>query len=296
VARRRAEAALREMSDTLEGRVEERTQRLSEALESPRTNHQMLEKAHASLETLHREMAARDKLTNLGLVAAGIAHEINNPMSFVTSNVKGLLIDLGRAGELPEDLRAYVDDILPATLDGIHRVNTIVGDLRRFARGDVDAFVEYDINEEVAAAMRISRARLKDRCKVEIELGEIPRLLGRPQQIAQVLINLVVNAAQAVSQRPAGVITVSTVVEHDHVLLRVRDNGVGMSAETRARLFEPFFTTKGVGEGTGLGLSVAYGIVASHGGSIQVESEVAQGSAFTVRLPRCRVSVSSRAA
>jgi C4-dicarboxylate-specific signal transduction histidine kinase len=283
-ARNQAEAALVETNEMLEGRVAVRTAELSEALASLELNHSSLTAAHESLESLHRELATRDRLSSLGLLAAGIAHEINNPMTFVTSNVSSLVEDMRETEGLPGTLRDYVDDILPETLEGIRRVNAIVADLRRFARGDIDGMVEYDLNAEVAAAVRMSRTHIKDGCRIELELGAIPALFGRPRQIAQTAINLVVNAAQAIEGK-SGIITVATRGEPAGAVLVVRDDGIGMSADTLARLFQPFFTTKPVGQGTGLGLSVAWGIVKAHGGTIEVDSEVGRGTEFVVRLP-----------
>ncbi|HEX5752636.1 MAG TPA: ATP-binding protein [Archangium sp.] len=257
---------------------EARCQQLAAALDASRESHQRLLRMQAQL-------VAQEKLSSLGMLAAGIAHEINNPMAFVTSNIRSLSKDLAAQPQLPEELREYVDDVLPATLDGIRRVNAIVADLRRFARNDPEAPVEFDLNHEVSSAIRLSQGELKHRCGVELELGELPPLVGQPRQIGQVLVNLIVNAAQSLPSQ-GGVVKVSTSAGPDEVLVRVRDNGAGMSQETLGRLFQPFFTTKPVGEGTGLGLAVAYGIVTGHGGRIEAESEPGRGSCFTVRLPR----------
>ncbi|HYO68607.1 MAG TPA: ATP-binding protein, partial [Archangium sp.] len=257
---------------------EARCKQLAAALDASRESHQRLLRMQAQL-------VAQEKLSSLGMLAAGIAHEINNPMAFVTSNIRSLSKELAAQPHLPEELREYVDDVLPATLDGIRRVNAIVADLRRFARNDPEAPVEFDLNNEVSSAIRLSQGELKHRCGVELELGEVPPLVGQPRQIGQVLVNLIVNAAQSLPNQ-GGVVKVSTSAGPDEVLVRVRDNGAGMSEETLGRLFQPFFTTKPVGEGTGLGLAVAYGIVTGHGGRIEAESELGKGSCFTVRLPR----------
>ena len=174
--------------------------------------------------------------------------------------------------------------MVPATLDGVRRVNAIVADLRRFARGDPETLVEFDLAEEIRSACRIAGSRFRADCKLELELGKLPRMHGRPQQLTQVVVNLLVNAAQAV--KGSGVVTLAAHPEGEGVSLSVADTGVGMDPETQRHLFQPFFTTKPVGEGTGLGLAVIHGIVRSHGGTIHVESARDQGSTFTVWLPR----------
>jgi signal transduction histidine kinase len=242
-----------------------------------------LERAHHELQQMHQRALAQEKLSSLGMLAAGMAHEINNPMSFVTSNVHTMLRHLQERPALPEDLKEYVDEVLPETLDGVKRVNAIVADLRRFARGDPEAHVEYDLDNEVRTALRLSHGKL-NHCRVETSLGGVGTLLGRPQQLVQVLVNLLVNAGQATP--PGGHVCISTHQDGEQVRVVVRDTGVGMSEETQRHLFQPFFTTKPPGEGTGLGLAVVHGIVTAHGGRIEVESAPGQGTCFTVHLPR----------
>ncbi len=240
--------------------------------------------AHAELQKAHELAVSQEKLAAIGTLAAGVAHEINNPMSFVTSNVGQLLAALRKLADPPAELREYVDEVLPETLEGIRRVNSIVADLRRFARGEPETQIEdYDLNEQVAFVVRMLRPCLDNGCKLELELGPLPPLRGWPRKIAQVVMNLILNAVQAVPGQ--GCVSVTTKLEGARAVVSVRDTGVGMSAETRARLFEPFFTTKPVGKGTGLGLSVSHGIIAMHGGYVEVDSEVGRGSCFTVHLP-----------
>jgi two-component system, NtrC family, sensor kinase len=244
---------------------------------------EQLEKAQQEMQQLHQRAIEQERLTSLGMLAAGVAHEINNPMSFVTSNVNSMLKELRDEPKLSETMKEYVDDVLPATLDGIKRVNAIVSDLRRFARGDPEAHVGFDFDAEVETALRIAHGQLSH-VRVEKALGGTGTVVGRPQQIVQVLVNLLVNAGQATAA--GGVVRVTTSRDESRVRVDVRDTGTGMSEETKRHLFEPFFTTKPPGEGTGLGLSVVHGIVKSHGGHIEVESEQGKGTCFSVRLPR----------
>ena len=245
-----------------------------------------VDRARRELTSIHDAAVRQEKLAALGMLAAGIAHEINNPMSFVGSNVSSLQRELKAMSDLPDSLREWADEIIPETLDGIRRVNAIVADLRRFARNDRAEMEPFDLNEEVEAALRIAGIRIKCGCTLVRDLGELPQILGRPRQISQLLLNLVVNAAQATHGRAGGTVTVTTRSEERSVRVSVHDNGMGMDEATRARLFEPFFTTKPVGEGTGLGLAVVHGVVTDHGGRIEVESAPGQGSCFTVWLPR----------
>jgi signal transduction histidine kinase len=246
--------------------------------------HQELARAHEALAQAYQRGREQDRLSSLGQLAGGIAHEINNPLSYVKSNVHSLYKDLRNEKALPPALGEYVTDVLPATLEGIQRIASIVSDLRRFARGDPEPLAEYDLNEEVETALRITKGRLGPQCEVQLRLGPLPRMVGRPRQMAQVVINLLINAAQALTG--PGKIFLSTHQEGEEVVLAVRDTGQGMPPEVLEKLFQPFFSTRPLGEGTGMGLAVVHGIVAAHGGRIQVESQPGQGSTFTLRLPR----------
>jgi two-component system NtrC family sensor kinase len=263
--------------------TEKRSALLRQALGQVVEQREQLAKAHERLQRVHQRALAQEKLSSLGVMAAGVAHEINNPMSFVTSNIHALYKDLQRQPSLPEPLREYVTEVLPETMDGIKRVNAIVADLRRFARGDPEAYSEYDLNTEAQAALRIAHGQLSH-CQVEVELGEVGTVMGRPRQIAQVMVNLLVNAGQATAS--GGKVRLSTHRERDGARVEIRDTGAGIPPDALRNLFQPFFTTKPPGEGTGLGLAVAHGIVHAHGGRIDVESEPGKGSCFTVHLPR----------
>ncbi|HYO52022.1 sensor histidine kinase [Archangium sp.] len=264
---------------------EARAQLMRLATQRLARRHEELARAHEELDKAWRRAREQDRLSSLGVLAASIAHEINNPMSYVKSNVNALFEDMREHPALPAELQEYVTDVLPATVDGIQRICAIVSDLRRFSRGETEQMVEYDLNAEVEAALRITRGQLQMHGGVEVDLGPLPRLRGNPRQISQVVINLLVNAAQALAGRSPGKVFVSTRQEADTVVLTVRDTGMGMGPEVLARLFHPFFTTKPVGEGTGIGLMVVHDIVAAHGGHIEVKSQLQQGSTFIIRLP-----------
>ncbi|WP_224249221.1 sensor histidine kinase [Hyalangium gracile] len=263
--------------------AERRGSLLRGALEKVLEQRSGLERAHEEMRRMHARAIEQEKLSSLGMMAAGVAHEINNPMSFVASNINLLLRDLKELPELAEPLKEHRDEVLPATLEGIRRVNGIVADLRRFARGDPEAFEEYDLNAEVRMALRIAHSQLRH-CQVECELGAVGPVVGRPRQMAQVLVNLLVNAGQATSEQ--GQVSISTRQEGTWVRIEVRDTGTGMSSETLNHLFQPFFTTKPPGMGLGLGLAVVHGIITAHGGHIEVESQPGKGTCFRLSLPR----------
>lgn len=245
--------------------------------------HQELTRAHEELAQAHQRAREQDRLSSLGLLAAGMAHEINNPLSYIKSNIHMLYKDLQATQDRSPELEEYVTEVLPATLEGIQRIASIVSDLRHFARGGPEPMVEYDLNAEVEAALRIAHGQFHSHCDVEVQLGEVPRMVGRPRQISQVVINLLLNAVQAVP--PGGKVEVRTYRQGSEAVLMVKDNGVGMGPEIIDKLFQPFFSTKPLGKGTGMGLAVVHGIVSGHGGRIQVESQVKRGSSFTIHLP-----------
>jgi PAS domain S-box-containing protein len=226
---------------------------------------------------------ATENLTSLGTMVAGMSHHINNPMAFVTSNVQEMLRGLGDLSRSPELVAEYQKEILPETLDGIRRVNAIVNDLRRFAQEDTEPEASFAVNAQVETAVGALETKFPN-CEVELRLGELPALSGKPGQLVRVLLHLLTNAAQATTAGTPKV-TVCTACRDGTISIQVRDNGAGMSPEVRAKLFQPFFTTRPQGHGVGLGLAVSHGLVKSLGGEIDVETEPGKGSCFTVRLP-----------
>jgi signal transduction histidine kinase len=272
-----------------------------------------LAEQNRALREAQAALVQTEKLASLGQLAAGIAHEINNPVAYVTNNLAVLrrdvtaalaVLDRYRSGRdsLKPDLVAevdrmeealdlpYVRESLPRlcekSLEGLRRVRDIVKNLRDFARLDEADFKEADLNAALDATVEILRHEIQAKA---IQLrrcpGELPPVLCHPGKINQVFLNLLVNAVHACE--PGGTIVVRTRAESapQGVVIEVEDNGCGIRPEHLPHLFEPFFTTKPVGQGTGLGLSVSYGIVRDHGGVIEVGSAVGRGSTFRVRLP-----------
>ncbi len=245
-----------------------------------------------------REVAAlRDRLVTsgrlaaVGQLAAGIAHEINNPLAFVRSNLCHLLREWTAFGEeaakpeaSPRPFAADWAELLEESLEGVDRATMIVRDVRELSHAGAAAPELADTHAILDQVLRVARSQLAPDVRVETDYVEDGLLLCEPQRLKQVFLNLVVNAGQAVG--PAGRIRVSTRSDERSIHAIVEDDGCGMPPEVRERIFDPFFTTKPVGRGTGLGLSIAYEIVRSHGGEIWCESQPGRGSAFHVRLPR----------
>jgi signal transduction histidine kinase len=259
------------------------------------------------------QLLQSEKLASIGQLAAGVAHEINNPISFVFSNfgtlqtyVASLLRVLARY-EAAEpfiadadvargiaDLREQVDlaflqeDILALmaeSRDGIERVRKIVQDLKDFSR--VDAHQQWqwaDLHQGIDSTLNIVNNEVKYKADVVKEYGAIPEVECLPSQINQVIMNIVVNGAQAIEGR-RGRITIRTGASGGNVWIEIADNGCGIPQAIQSRIFDPFFTTKPIGTGTGLGLSLSYGIIQKHRGRIDMQSEEGVGTTFRIELP-----------
>lgn len=252
----------------------------------------------AERTALEERLRHSQKMEAVGQLAAGLAHEINNPMSYVRSNLntlRGQWSELdGKLASRPEEerLRAQLDgcvELIEESIEGVERTIEIVRDVRDYSHTRIDGddvFENSDLSEILDGALRIAKADAPADVVFERELSEVPLCPCIPGQIRQVFVNLIVNAIQAVGA--SGRVTIATGHDDSAVFARVIDDGLGMSAATRARLFDPFYTTKDVGEGTGLGLSVSYEIVRRHGGTIDVRSAEGEGAQFLVRLPQTR--------
>ncbi len=325
--RRTAEMALRRAHDNLETLVGRRTAQLAEANEQLVEDIRQRELADAELRRRNLELTElndklsmaqqqlvqSEKLASIGQLAAGVAHEINNPIGYIFSNFGSLqgylaqlfeMLDAYRAAEShigePQvaarlaALRQSIDlDFLQQDIpvlmneskEGIVRVRHIVEDLKDFSRvDDNQSWVWANLHQGIDSTLNIVSNEVKYRADVVKQYGDIPEVECLPSQINQIIMNLVVNAAQAVGDK-RGLITVGTGLLEDKVWVEVADNGSGIAAENLSRIFDPFFTTKPVGKGTGLGLSLAYGIVQKHRGRIDVTSTPLQGTTFRVWLP-----------
>ena len=281
-----------------------------------------LEKTLDNLERTQTQMLQSEKMASIGQLAAGVAHEINNPTGFVSSNLKTLgdyqqdmndLIEKYQElknslkalpeGQLPEKIAELldaveeteedvdisyiqedVDELIGDCREGTERIKKIVEDLKHFAHPGEDRMKETDINSGIESTLNVVKNELKYKATVTKELGEVPIIFAYPQQLNQVFMNILVNAAQAIEK--TGEIRIVTCEVDGMAEVRISDTGSGIKEENLHKIFDPFFTTKDVGKGTGLGMNIAYNIVNKHNGTIRVESEVGVGTTFIIRLPQ----------
>lgn len=270
-----------------------------------------IKKSHEKLKEAQSQLVQSEKMASLGQLAAGVAHEINNPIGFVMSNVgtlkeyseviskyislanelveknEGPECDALRQLDDEEDMTFIVNDIneiMSDCSDGLRRVKDIVANLKSFARSDEEETSEFDINECILNTIKVVWNEMKYKVTLDKTFAEnLPMVQGHEGQIGQVIMNILVNATHAIDEK--GEIFIATALRGEQVEVLIRDTGKGMPEGVQAKIFDPFFTTKGVSEGTGLGLSISYGIVESHGGSIDVNSKVGEGTEFKILLP-----------
>ncbi len=295
---------IEDLSRGLEDKVRVRTEQL-------RAAHEELQAAYRDLQHTQVQLVQREKMASVGRLVAGVAHELNNPIGFVYSNVTTLedfvrrlrtMLETYRATALPSADQArlqaewdalkvdyalrYLDAMTRGIREGAERARKIVRDLRVFARSDDDAWQPVDLHEEMESSLTLLNHLLKDRVTVHRKFGDLPSVECVRSQIDQVFLNVLANAAQAI--HGPGELTVETRRDDSFAVVTISDTGPGIPADVIGRIFDPFFTTKPVGEGTGLGLSISYEIVKKHGGDITASSQPDQGAKLTIRLPLAR--------
>lgn len=268
-----------------------------------------LESTHRQLQETQTQLVAAEKMASLGQLTAGVAHEINNPVNFITGNIEPLKNDvhdlirildayekavqngdttsLGKVSALRQELeidyvKKEIQDLLAGIDEGASRTAEIVRGLRTFARLDEHDRKTFDIIESIDSTLSLLQHKM-DHISIERQYHPVPDLEGYPGKINQVLMNVLDNAIQAMPE--GGKIIINTDAKRDHVEIRIKDNGIGIPDEVKGRIFEPFFTTKDVGDGTGLGLSISHGIIEQHGGKITIESEEGKGTEVIITLP-----------
>lgn len=230
---------------------------------------------------MEQKLAVSERLASVGLLAAGVAHEVNNPLAYVLANIDFAITE-GSATQ-GADVQAALRD----ARDGAQRIAAIVRDLKLFSRGDDEQPGTVELAPVVESALSLAGNQVHHRAQLVKELGPVPPVDGSARRLAQVVLNLLINAAQAIpeGQAQAHEIRVTLKTVGGAAVLEIRDTGCGMPAAVREKLFQPFFTTKPVGVGTGLGLSICLGTVRGMGGDIQVESEVGRGTTFRLIFP-----------
>lgn len=270
--------------------------------------------ALARLEDVQRQLLQADRMSSIGQLAAGVAHEINNPIGYIQSNLGTLnqyITNLFRLLGVQESALRHLSTLQPDQMmqiqqvrqeidfeflakdlpmlltesqEGISRVRKIVQDLREFSRaGHTEAWVFADIHVGLESTINIVWNDLKYKVELVKHYGQLPLIQCLPSQLNQVFMNILVNAGHAIEER--GQITITTHADEQQIYVEISDSGKGIDEEHLQRIFEPFFTTKPVGQGTGLGLSISYGIVKKHGGAIDVRSERNIGTTFLITLP-----------
>jgi signal transduction histidine kinase/ActR/RegA family two-component response regulator len=266
--RMRADAKVR----TLNGELEQRTTALA-------ASNAELEARVLELKQTQDQLLLADRLSSLGRVAAGIGHEINNPLTYVMGNLE----EVARI----EGLSPEVRELIGEALEGSNRVRRIVGGLKSISRASPEGREPIDLHVILESTIRMASNEIRHRGRLIREYGDVPLVEGDASRMAQVFLNLIVNAAQALTGKRDGghVITLRTFPRGDHAVVELEDTGDGIPLDRIPRLFDPFFTTKAVGVGTGLGLSICHGIVSEHGGTIEVDSVCGAGSRFRVVLP-----------
>jgi PAS domain S-box-containing protein len=295
----------------MEERLRERTQALEVAnarLEAEKEQQQILIR---KLSDMQGQLLQAEKMASIGLLAAGVAHEINNPLAFISSNFGALERDArdilklisafeGVEGLLPgearapvafmkqdiglDDIRQDLDALFVESREGLQRVKHIVQNLKDFSRPGGTEKEMADLEQGLDSTLNVAWNEIKYKADVVREYAGVPELYCLPSQINQVFLNLLINAAHAIEGK--GTIIVRTGYDEKVVWVEIEDNGSGIAPAHLDHIFEPFFTTKPVGKGTGLGLSIVYGIVQGHRGTIDVRSEVGRGTTFRVALPR----------
>ena len=302
--------------------IETLNSKLREALHQINSKNEKLEQALSSLKHTQAQVLQSEKMSSIGQLAAGIAHEINNPTGYVSSNLKTLSVyhdDIQKiliqykdlvetlqktcneneyseriTGRVEQVINEYnqldmdyiiqdASELIEESKEGIERIKKIVIDLKDFAHPGVEEMHLTDINRNINSTLNIVWNEIKYKAHVKKDYGDLPPIRCFPQQLNQVFMNILVNAAQAVKE--SGEINISTRTENGNVKIKISDDGEGIPKENIPKIFDPFFTTKEVGKGSGLGMNVAYNIVKKHNGTIDVDSEVGKGSTFTIRIP-----------
>ncbi|WP_415887260.1 sensor histidine kinase [Neptuniibacter sp. QD37_6] len=273
---------------------------------------QNLEQSYEQLQKQQTMMLQNEKLATLGTLSAGIAHEINNPIAFIKSNVESLkqyfdaynliLNEIKRLlPSLPADQKESLEELLISedidfisedipqlmedTQEGLIRVRDIIQNLRSFSRTQANDHGSYDLVEGINSTLKLLKSELKNSITLDISLEPLPKIECNLNELNQVFLNLIMNAKHATINCQAPCISVRSKYDDQYVYIEIGDNGCGISEEVQKDIFTPFFTTKPVGQGTGMGLAISHNIIKKHNGEIQLQSKTDEGTTFTIKLP-----------
>lgn len=304
-----AEQDLIQLNSELEQKVERRTETLKK-------KNLELEDTNKTLAQTQEQLVQSEKMASVGQLAAGVAHEINNPIGFISSNVNTLkdYVDEYRQAcdmvsvyiaetdeikrvELKNEMKAYfensdfgfinqdIEAIFNDSSHGLKRVADIVNNLKQFSRAEETQMQNCQVNDCIHAALKMLSREAKAHCEIKLKLADVPEISANIGKITQTLSNLLLNSSQAIDKNSGGLIRILTSSTQDYVNIYINDTGSGIADDVIDKIFDPFFTTKPVGTGTGLGLSICYDIIEEHSGSIQVNSSASKGTTFSISLP-----------
>jgi two-component system NtrC family sensor kinase len=280
---------LHRMKSELEDHVERRGRQLAQANIRLSSERGELERAVTSLRQAHSQLVQAEKAASLGLLTAGVAHEINNPLGFVLPNLSVLQqwVEALHEGQVPStEVATDMLDVVRESREGLLRIRDIVQELSLFSRGSASATSRVDPNRVVRSVCRLFSGQMRYRHLLRLNLREMPDVMADAGHLRQVLLNLLINAAHALpDDRDDGCILVESRQAAEKVEIDVTDNGAGIPPELLGKIFDPFFTTKPVGKGTGMGLAISRQLVARMGGDLSIRSEPGSGTTATVTVP-----------
>jgi PAS domain S-box-containing protein len=278
---KRSQDKLQKYSEDLESLVEERTQELKATNANMRKTNKELKHALHELKETQNQLIENEKMASLGVLSAGIGHEINNPLNFIKNGASGL------AKTLKEDVKpdhSMVETFIKIIDEGVSRASNIVKSLSHFSRSGENMRETCELGEIIDNSLTILQNKLKHKVEVTKSIDHSGlKVLGNEGKLHQAVLNILTNAEQSIEDQ--GTIDISTNVSEDHIILRITDSGSGIPSDIMGKISDPFFTTKDPGEGTGLGLSITYSIIKEHNGYITVTSELGKGTTFTIHLP-----------
>ena len=297
-ARETAYKELQTLNAQLEQRVLDRTKELSESNQQLAIQKNKAIEAYEALKQSHTRLMQSEKMASLGLLTAGVAHEIKNPLNAMTANIATIKANVDHLvqfiGQSQTDatvrkniqhINETTNSLIVATNEGIKRTSGVIADLCAFARADEPIMTKIDLHRNIDTTLNLLGSEIQKNITLIKDYGDIPLLPCHPGKINQVIMNILVNAIHALQSRPNSKITISTKYVNGAIVLSIKDNGAGIPKEILDKIWKPFFTTKTSGSGSGLGLFISYNIIKEHHGTLTVTSELNEGTEFIITLP-----------